>query len=72
MGITCSSNQYTYKGVTFEIHAFCGPCPLDENGDPEGGGRLLEDNPFWEVWESFEKEVDKEQFKVYAGGCKQF
>ena len=69
MTILCSSNQYIYKGVYFEIHNFCGPHPLNKDGDPLEGWLGLEDDPFWEVWDSFQKEVDKNKFKVYSGGC---
>lgn len=68
IGFICGSPVYSYRGWTFEIHYWCGPCPVGEDGNPLNGGFDIPGD-FWEVYCQFQEEEDKEQFNTYQGGC---
>jgi hypothetical protein len=64
--IVCSSNQYKYKGVEFEDHKYCGPHPLDSDGDPI---QPVPDS-FWAIWNEFNTLENKEDYLIHKGGCR--
>ena len=53
---------YRYGGFYFEIHPYCGPCPLKLNGDP-----INAEPPkaFWKMWDVFSK-LDQAGRDLYA------
>ena len=69
-GFICSSNQYKFQGWYFEVHNYCGPTPLNEDGDPTNEEIPAE---FWDIWEEFSSLPAKEALRhmVYEGGCRQ-
>jgi hypothetical protein len=32
--LNMGGNDYEYEGQQFELHPYCGPCPLNKKGDP--------------------------------------
>lgn len=68
-GWICGPRIYEYKGVEFEVHAWCGPCPLKKNGDP----KIRIPKSFWTLWEEFSKlpKDEQEKFRL-GGGCVRF
>lgn len=58
---------YKFEGTTFEFHHFCGPCPLNEDGDP------IEPIPedFWNLFDRWNKltQEEKEKTQTQKGGC---
>lgn len=69
-GFICSSNQYFFDGWYFEYHKFCGPWPLNKNGDQ----KKRAGKKFWMVWDKFSRlsETEREKFIVHNGGCQRF
>ena len=70
--ITYGGNQYRFKGFFFEIHKYCGPCPLKKNGDPSVA---KPSKLFWEVVSEFCRLPEAEQKKHMAWespGCVHF
>ena len=68
-GWLCGPRIYKYKGVEFEIHSWCGPCPLKKDGSP----KVRIPKSFWDLFEEFDKMPKKEQEKFRAGGgCVRF
>lgn len=55
---------YRYEGWDFEVHGYHGPWPLRQDGEL----RARAGRKFWGMWTRFEKEADREQFRV-GGGC---
>ena len=69
-GFICSSPIFKYEMWTFEIHSFCGPCPLNDDFDP-----IESIKPeFWEMIERFNllSKKEREKCKIHTGGCQQF
>lgn len=66
-GFICSSPIYRYEKWTFEIHSYCGPCPLTVDYDP-----YVNIPPrFWEMIDRFNELSikEKEKLKVHNSGC---
>ena len=56
-GYMCRSRIYQYEGWVFEVHSYCGPHPLNKNGElKKRVGRK-----FWEMWDRFSSEPNKAQ-----------
>jgi hypothetical protein len=68
-GWLCGPRIYEYKGVEFEVHSYCGPCPLRKDGSP----KVRIPKTFWPLYEEFDK-LSKEEKKKYhlGGGCQRF
>lgn len=64
-------HQYEIDGWRFEWHSYCGPAPIDDNGDP-----INEEPPpeFWEIVEKFQAMSEEERAKCFirTGGCIEF
>jgi hypothetical protein len=55
---------YEYKGFTFEMHHYCGPCKLKKNFEPAAAmGRR-----FWEVWSEWNQLTKKEKAATQISG----
>ena len=71
-GILCKGgNVYQFEGWTFEVHSYCGPHPLNKDGElratPPG-------RKFWAMWDRFDalSDEEKEACLVDRGGCVAF
>ena len=67
-GFICTATVYEFEGLRFEFGGYCGPYPLDDNGDP------VNEEPtaaFWSLIERFEalQESEREACRVIRGGC---
>ena len=51
VGFICCPNVYRFDGWLFEVNSYCGPWPLNKDGNPR-------DTPpgrkFWEMYEVFD------------------
>ena len=68
--INLGGNDYEFEGQRFEMHPWCGPCPLKKNGDP----KTNIPNSFWPMfkrWQDLPEEKKKETL-VRRGGCVHF
>lgn len=65
-GFICSSPQYQYQGVVFELHGYCGPVPLRKDGEPAQRASKRT----WEVLDQFMQLPieDRKKYRV-GGGC---
>jgi len=63
-GWLCSGKVYTYKGVTFECHAWGPPWPLKKNGDP----RARAGKVFYRLVKEFEALPEEERKACRVGG----
>jgi len=65
-GFICGPRIYKYKDCLFEVHYYCGPWPIDSEGE------LLplpdESDSFWDLFEEWDALEDKEDYRV-GGGC---
>ena len=66
-GFICSSPLYQYKGWTFEFGQMTGPWPLRKDGEP----RKRAGDVFWNIFEQWNNEPDKERYRI-GGGCQRF
>jgi len=60
-GFLCGFHPiYKFSGWRFEIHSYCGPWPLNKDGEPRATppGRK-----FWEMWQRFCVLTDAEKEK---------
>lgn len=71
MGIMCSSSQYEYKGIRFEWHHYCGPMPIDAEGEPTDE---VPTNEWYDLAVECDSlpEEEKSKYRTYQGGCKTF
>jgi hypothetical protein len=60
VGIMTCGSAFHYKGFTFEVHRYLGPCRLKKNGDPSErqGPR------FWEAYEEWDQLSPEEKAKT--------
>jgi hypothetical protein len=66
-GFICGPRLYKYKGWFFEVNPSCGPWPLKKDGELRKRAGLV----FYGIFDQFNNEKDKEQFRV-GGGCVEF
>jgi hypothetical protein len=66
-GFICGPRIYSYHGWTFEDHHYCGPHPLNKDGELRKGwpGRK-----FWKMYNQWQKlpPSKKERTRI-GGGC---
>lgn len=46
----CGPAVYRFEGVLFEVHSYCGPWPLRQDGEP----RRRAGRRFWRLWDRFQ------------------
>jgi len=63
-GFVCGPRLYEYRGWFFEVNPSSGPWPLTKDGEP----RKRAGNKFFKAYEKFQREPNKEKFRV-GGGC---
>jgi hypothetical protein len=62
--IITMADIYRYKGFTFEVHRFCGPCKLKKDWEPAAAmGRR-----FWKVWSEWDKLTKEEKAATQISG----
>jgi len=62
--ILTMADIYEYKGFTFEVHRYCGPCKLKKDWEPAGAmGRH-----FWKVWSDWDKLTKEEKAATQISG----
>ena len=62
--IITMADIYKYKGFTFEVHRYCGPCKLKKDGEPAAAmGRR-----FWKVWSEWNKLTNQEKAATQISG----
>jgi len=66
-GFICGTNVHEYDGWVFEVHSYCGPWPLKR----DGGLRARAGRKFYDMWDRFKKEPNKDKFIWQQGGCRQ-
>ena len=65
-GFICSSPQYQYQGVAFELHGYCGPVPLRKDGEPAQRASKRT----WEVLDQFmQLPIEDRKKYLVCGGC---
>lgn len=60
MFVSLAGPFYRFDGRYFEVHEYCGPVPLNRDGQPrnQAPGR-----GFWRTWEKFQKLSPEEREK---------
>lgn len=65
IGYVCGPRLYQFEGWYFEVHSYCGPVPLNKDGEirqtPPG-------RKFWQMWERFSALPPDEQARYRVGG----
>ena len=62
--IITMADIYKYKGFTFEVHPYCGPCKLKKDGEPAAAmGRR-----FWKVWSEWNELPEQEKAATQISG----
>lgn len=62
--IITMADIYKYKGFTFEVHPYCGPCKLKKDWEPAAAmGRR-----FWKVWSEWNKLPEQEKAATQISG----
>jgi hypothetical protein len=62
--IITMADIYEYKGFTFEVHRYCGPCKLKKDWTPAAAmGRK-----FWRVWSEWDKLTKEEKAATQISG----
>jgi len=64
-GFLCSPRMYEYDGWFFEIHSYCGPSPLNKDGNPR---KTLPGRIFWKMYDRFAKLTKCQQNRYRVGG----
>jgi len=59
-GYLCYSHGYRFDGWYFEIHSYCGPWPLNKDGELRATPPGLK---FWQMWERFQALSEEEREK---------
>jgi len=65
-GIVCGPRLYEFKDWFFEYHRYCGPWPLNKDGEL----RKKAGKKFWNIIKEFDllSDTEREKFRV-GGGC---
>ena len=68
-GFLCGPKLYRYDGWFFEVHSYCGPWPLQTDGEQ----CWIANRCFWRMYKKFQALTDKgkSSYRV-GGGCQEF
>lgn len=61
--IICGPKVYRFETVTFEVHSYFGPWPLNQDGSP----KARTTRSFWTLWERFKAlpPEERERYRVH-------
>lgn len=62
-GFICSAPVYKLDDFVFEVHSYCGPCPLRKDTLEPWKRFPSEKHRFWKTWDKFSKLSKKEKEK---------